>query len=394
LVIVSHVTHYAWEGRLYAYSPYAREIDVWADLFPEVVIAAPCRAQAPPTDACAFSRDHITVDPQIEAGGDHWSAKLRQLLLLPVMTWSLARAIRRGDAVHVRCPGNLGLLGALLAPLLCRYRVAKYAGQWPDHPGVAFASRLQKRLLQSAWWNAPVTVYGQWDHQPAHIVPFFTSIMTRGQVARARRAAASRPFDEPALRVLFVGMLAPWKNPDAVIRGVAALRAQGIAVECDMVGSGASRADLEQLASTLGVADVVRFAGAVGPEQVHDYYERCHVLVLPSNSEGWPKVVAEAMAFGLICVGSDRGLIPQMLGEGRGFVVPPHDAAALAGVLQTIGRSADRFPEMRARAAEWGQRYSLEDLRDAIADLLSRAWGVPVSVVPAMHAQAQVAPHA
>lgn len=39
LVVISHVIHYRKAGELYAFGPYSREIDVWADLFPEVLIA-------------------------------------------------------------------------------------------------------------------------------------------------------------------------------------------------------------------------------------------------------------------------------------------------------------------------------------------------------------------
>jgi glycosyltransferase involved in cell wall biosynthesis len=278
----------------------------------------------------------------------------------------------------VRCPGTLGALGLVLAPLFCRYRVAKYAGQWPEFPGEGWASRLQKRLLRSRWWSAPVTVYGQWPNQPAHIVPFFTSVMTSAQVDRARRAARLRRFDEPTLRILYVGALGAWKNVDAVIRAVANLRAEGVPVTCDLVGDGPARADLERLGAVLELGDTVQFIGGIDPEQVFDYYERSHVLVLASNSEGWPKAIAEAMSFGLICIGSNRGLVPQMLGDGRGFVVPPTDVDALTGTLLTVARSSDRLPALRARAAEWGQRYSLEDLRAALADLLTARWGVAI----------------
>ena len=125
LLVVSHVLHYRHGGKLYAYGPYAREIDVWAELFPELVIAAPCRDEQPPGDWVAFTRANISIAPQREAGGDHWSAKMRQILILPLLVRDLSRAMRAADAIHVRCPGNLGLLGVLLAPLFSHRLVAK-----------------------------------------------------------------------------------------------------------------------------------------------------------------------------------------------------------------------------------------------------------------------------
>jgi glycosyltransferase involved in cell wall biosynthesis len=103
------------------------------------------------------------------------------------------------------------------------------------------------------------------------------------------------------------------------------------------------------------------------------------VLVLASDNEGWPKALAEAMAFGLVCIGSDRGLMPWMLGEGRGIVVAPGDAQALAQALGSIVGSETMCREMSACAALWAQSYSLEGLREALRELFAAHWKVPVS---------------
>jgi glycosyltransferase involved in cell wall biosynthesis len=113
-------------------------------------------------------------------------------------------------------------------------------------------------------------------------------------------------------------------------------------------------------------------------DRVLKYYQQAHVLVLASQTEGWPKAIAEAMAFGLVCIGSQRGMVPEMLGEQRGLLVPPGDVDALTAALQQIAATPQEYSAMSARAAQWGQRYSLEELRDAIRDLLSVWWGLPV----------------
>lgn len=360
LCIVSHVVHYRHNGRIHAYAPYAREVEVWADLFPEVGIAAPCEDAPPPGDAAAIERANVEIDPQPRAGGDSLAAKLRLAAALPRMAASLAGALRRADAVHVRCPGNLGLLGVAMAPLFSRRRIAKYAGQWPDWQGEARTVRLQKALLRSRWWRAPVTVYGSWTGQPPWIVPFFTSVLDRGQVERARRAAAVKtPTDRP--RVLFVGRLSRAKNVDVLLDALRGL-------PCTVVGDGPERAALEARAGA-----EVTFVGGVDFERVLGFYETHDVLVLVSETEGWPKAIVEAMAFGLVCIGSDRGLIPQILGEGRGLVVPPRDVEALAAALR-LAADPGEAAAIRARAAPFGQRYSLEDLREALRGLMAEWW--------------------
>ena len=373
LLIVSHVVHYRHESAYYAYSPYAKEIEIWADLFPEIVIAAPCREEAPPADCCQIRRSNIRVAPQREVGGESFTAKLGIIAALPALIVGLCREMRKADAIHVRCPGNLGLLGAMLAPLFSRRLIAKYAGQWNGFPGEEWTVRLQRFVLRSRWWKGPVTVYGKRPGEPAHVTDFFSSMFTDEQLDRARGCASAKRLDA-VKTVAFTGRLSPAKNVDVLLRSVAALRDEGLRLNALIIGDGPERESLGALAYQLNIADQVEFAGAVSPERVPDFLERADVFVLVSHSEGWPKSIAEAMAFGLVCIGSDLGLIRTFLGEDRGIVVPPRDAAALTGAIRRIAAAPSQYESMRLRGSAWAQRYSLEGLREALRQLMAEAW--------------------
>ncbi|MFK8111693.1 MAG: hypothetical protein AB8B91_05810, partial [Rubripirellula sp.] len=197
LLVITHVPHYRSDGELHAYGPYVREINVWCDLFPQVTIAAPCYDQPPQGDGLAFSRDNLSVFPIAESGGETIWAKLYQLCVLPWIVARLCFAMWRADAIHVRCPGNLGLLGVALGPIFCNKLVAKYAGQWNGFPGESRTVTLQRWLLGSRWWRGTVTVYGDWPGQRDHVVSFFTSVMTTEQIQRAKEIAARPKPPEP-----------------------------------------------------------------------------------------------------------------------------------------------------------------------------------------------------
>jgi glycosyltransferase involved in cell wall biosynthesis len=373
LLIVSHVTHYYWQNVFYAYGPYAREIDIWADLFPQVQIAAPLRLEKPPSDCLAFTRSNIEILPQPERGGETLAAKIIQALSLPWMVYKLSTAMRNADAIQVRCPGNLGLLGVLLAPLFFRYRVAKYAGQWNGYAGEAQSYRLQRRILRSMWWNAPVLVYGKWPRQPGHVIPFFTSVLESQHLERAQKSAENKQPHQP-LRILFVGRLTYSKNVHVLLNALQIIREKGAAFEVRIVGDGPELPALQRQAAELQLSDAITFTGGLAFEEVLAQYEWADVLVLASETEGWPKAIAEAMAFGLVCIGSNRGLVPQMLAEGRGLLVEPGDEIALASALQEIAVGKIDFASISHKASKWAQRYSLNGLREAIRDLLIREW--------------------
>jgi glycosyltransferase involved in cell wall biosynthesis len=373
LLVISSAIHYEWQGRVSSVGGYTREIDVWADLFSEVGIAAPLRREPPPGDCMPFTRQNITIVPQKEVGGATSKAKLKLLANVPNLMWNLIKAIRRYDAVHVRCPGNLGFLGILLAPLFSRRMVAKYAGQWNGYPGEDLTGRMQRRLLQSRYWRGPVTVYGRWPEQPAHVIPFFTSVMTREQLERAARGAC-RKREGSWLHVLFVGRLSAAKNVDCLIEALSLLKVQGASLSCSIIGQGPERERLEAMANKLELTNLVRFTGGLAHHGVLALMEQSDVLVLASKSEGWPKAIAEGMAHGLICIGSDQGFVPEMLADGRGLVLPARDARKLAETLGQIVADPKSFEPIRERAASWATKYSLEGLRAALAELLRVSW--------------------
>lgn len=378
LVVVSATYHHRHDGQIWAYAPYARELAVWADLVPDLLVVAPEVEQPPPADTAPIERANVRLHSLPATGGETLLAKVRQVLALPRLTMLVARSLRQADAAHVRAPGNIALIGLVLAPLFSRRLVAKYAGQWVGYPEEPSTVRLQRALLRSPWWRGPVTVYGDWPDQPDKVIPFFTSVLDHRQVARAAQAAERRP-PGPGLHVLFVGRLTAAKHADALVQAVALTRARGLDVRATVVGDGPERRRLEQLTDEQQVAEHVAFVGALPFEQVLDRYEEADALALVSESEGWPKAIAEAMAFGVVCVGSDRGLVPWMLADDRGLVVPPGDAGALADALALLASDRARRLGMAERASAWGSQYSLDGLGTAVHDLLEQRWGVALS---------------
>jgi glycosyltransferase involved in cell wall biosynthesis len=375
--ICPHVFH---EGRWWSYEPFVLEMNVWAELFERLIVVAPVEHGPPPGMWAPYlAPERIEVIPYRRDRGRGLEQDRTSPLELPRMAAAVVRAARRADAFHVRCPGSIGLVSAVLAPLLRRRRIAKYAGQWMDYEGEARTVRLQKRILRSRWWGAPVTVYGAWPDQPEHVLPFFSSVLGGEQMQRAvdRMARMTERERSSPPRILFVGRLAPAKNVDVLIDALAELHREGIDLPCTVVGDGPELGALREraaAANAAGLDGLIDFAGGLPFDRVLDLYETHDVLVLVSESEGWPKAIAEAMAFGLVCIGSDRGLMPQMLGEGRGIVVPARDAGALGAALRRIAADPEAARAMRERAAPWAQRYSLDGLRDGLREITARWW--------------------
>lgn len=375
LVVVSHVVH-RWEsGQLRAYGPYVAELDEWAELFDELVIVAPEGQEVGRGDLRAFRKRNVRLVPLKEAGGRGWLAKAKLLIRAAVWSVWIWREMRAADVIHVRCPGNVGLVGAVLAPLAGKPMIAKYAGQWGSYPGEAWSFRFQRWLLHRLWGKGLVLVYTD-RPEAAHLIPFFNAALTAEDLRRAR---AAMQLEREKGRVLFVGRLSEAKGADAAIRACAVLRNRGLDVALDVAGEGPERKRLEGLAEGLGLN--VRFHGGLAFEEVLGLYEKASVLVLPSRTEGWPKVLAEAMAFGVPCVATRGGLNDWMLGDGRGLTVEYGDDVQLAeAVARLLQESPAERAARRERCAEFGQRYSLEGVREGIRRVLEERFGLRLPV--------------
>lgn len=161
-----------------------------------------------------------------------------------------------------------------------------------------------------------------------------------------------------AFRVLFVGYMRPEKGIDVLIDAMAKLRRTHPRAELQVVGASAqydrgAAAMLEYARERLGAAFSHVGAKSFGPE-LFQCYADADVLVLPSRSEGTPRVLVEARAFGCPVIASNVGGVPSSVTNGHdGILVAADDPEALAGAL---ARLAHDEPLRRHLVAEGYRR--------------------------------------
>jgi glycosyltransferase involved in cell wall biosynthesis len=170
---------------------------------------------------------------------------------------------------------------------------------------------------------------------------------------RAGREDMLRRLSLPHESVLVgtVGRLSPEKRGDLFLSAARRISATRPDVRFVITGGGKQRGELEALASRLGIQDRVIFMGLVS--DVTRVYAALDVLVQPSDTEGTPRSVIEAMAHRVPIVATGVGDVPDLLGHGTaGAITPPGDAGALA-------REVTRLLDQPLRAAEQAERAYL-----------------------------------
>lgn len=157
-------------------------------------------------------------------------------------------------------------------------------------------------------------------------------------------------------RLAFVGVAERYKNIDGLAAAwrLAARRVPGVTLE--LVSDGRRTPVIEQLVRDLPEQTV--WHRRLEPAQVAELLDRSWALVLPSFSEGLPRVAIESLARGRPVIGSRAGGIPDAVhDEQNGLLVPPGDAPALAEAL--VRFASDRVLAERLQA---GARPSADEL--------------------------------
>jgi teichuronic acid biosynthesis glycosyltransferase TuaC len=154
--------------------------------------------------------------------------------------------------------------------------------------------------------------------------------------------------------ITFVGNLVPVKNVPLLLNAIRILKDAGEVWHAALIGKGHDEAQLRALTEQLGIAAQVSFLGRLPAREIATWLNACDLFCLPSESEGLPNVVIEALACGRNVVGTRAGGIPELLSEESGIVVPRGDAKALAAAISESGKKQwDRAAIERSYPSSW-----------------------------------------
>jgi len=365
-LIITHVPHIYQNQQWYGYAPYVREMNIWLKYVDEVTIVSPVHQAKPSAIDMAYQHEQITHKAIPEIAFINLSRALKSLLSLPLILLTLYKACQQADHIHLRCPGNIGLLGCLVQLFFPKkIKTAKYAGNWDPNSKQPLSYRLQKWLLTNTFLTKNMTalVYGDWPNQTKNIKSFFTATFTE---------AEKEPLDERdyngALEFMFVGSLVDGKRPLFAIQLIEQLLKQGKQARLHVFGDGVLRLELENYIKTHQLESHIILHGNQPKDVIKNYCRTSHFLILASKSEGWPKVVAEAMFFGVIPLSTQVSCIPTMLGHGeRGILI---DADVNQAIKTFNSYTKSDLKTMSIKALDWSQEYTLNRFESEVRDLI------------------------
>ncbi len=207
---------------------------------------------------------------------------------------------------------------------------------------------------------------------PVRIIPNGIDLARFQEVKAGRREELRASLDVGSRDVLAiaVGRLVPVKNHTAMLQALARAAPQAPGLMLALLGAGPLEAELRALATDLKVADRVRFLGFRA--DVADCLAAADLWVSTSTTEGMPIALLEALAAGLPIIATAVGGVPETLGSPpAGRLVPPGDAAALAGALVELGNSGEARQRRSQVARARANAYSIDTVAASYAAVYS-----------------------
>jgi glycosyltransferase involved in cell wall biosynthesis len=164
------------------------------------------------------------------------------------------------------------------------------------------------------------------------------------------REQARRELDYTGYSLLCVGTLIESKGQQLAIEALTRVPDMQLV----LIGEGQARERFRELARRLGVSERVRFAGMVPRERMPAHYSAADVLALPSEREGMPNAVLEALACGLPVIGTTVGGIPELIDDARaGRLMQRRDVDELVRCLREIRAVPTDRQAVRSRAVRF-----------------------------------------
>ena len=213
-------------------------------------------------------------------------------------------------------------------------------------------------------------MYGEWPNQTKNIKSFFTATYTEIEAQNSK-------FDNPKIlpvqniiKFIFVGTLSSGKQPLYAVKIIEKLYLSGINVCLDLYGEGVLRKELEQYIEANSLQELVCLKGNQSKDNIEKVYRESHFLILASKSEGWPKVVAEAMFWGCVPLVTPVSCVSYMIDNGNRGLLLLEELDQDVKKVNEIIENDFKYKMMSNNGMNWSRQFTIDKFEEEIKKLL------------------------
>ncbi|EIA10402.1 glycosyltransferase [Flavobacterium frigoris] len=368
LLILSSAPLIPSENQWKAYGPYVKEIEIWARHADSIQFCCPIwktdRGVLVQTIPFETTKVISLISFDIKSVGQGFKA----LYAVIINSIRIGKAMRQADHIHIRCPGNIGLLGCFVQIFFPNTpKTAKYAGNWDPQSKQPWSYRLQKLILNNTFLTRKmqVLVYGEWPNQSKNIRSFFTATYKEEDKSQFE----VKEFNSK-LQFIFVGTLVKGKNPLYAIQLVEVLIKKGHQVSLCLYGEGVEKESLQKYVLKNNLESNIILKGNQNQEVLKKAYQESHFVILASISEGWPKAIAEGMFWGCFPLATRVSCVPFMLNYGKRGILLEMDLDKDLKQIELLLQNQSAFTSASKGALTWSRKYTVDVFEQQIKQFL------------------------
>ena len=304
----------------------------------------------------------------------------RKLFVLLWGVWNirfLTKKIKQADIVHVPIPSDFGTIGMLLTKWLGKPLFIRHCGNWLA-PKTATERFWKNFMIKHAGNHVLALATGGGEQPPTQANPaikwIFSSSLMENELAELAQRAQSKNSNG-ILKLVSVARQSKGKGTDKTILAIAELPNQNI--HFDVVGDGQDLNYFKQLTKELKLEDRVHFHGKLNNTGVLNVLLQADIFCFPTQSEGFPKAVMEAMACGLPVITNPVSVLPLMVGDTKsGVILKEGTHKEIAQVLFNFLQQPEQKAQYARNALKTVKQYSLENWADLIAQELTNEFKI------------------
>jgi len=350
-----------------------------SELFDQTTIVVPVHKTLASSGTSPLIGHNLSVRALGHPHGLRLRRKLSLLLWMPRNLPRIWDAIRRADAVHTPVPGDIGLIGILFSLLQRKPLFVRHCGLWSS------TGRFSRRFLiwlleQIAGGKNVVLATGGGSQPPSTHNPtiqwIFATSMSEDTMQRIPKKTPWQP-GQP-LRLITVARQEPGKNTGKIIRALSILHNSFSDITLDVVGTGSALPALRALTAELKLTDRVTFHGQLSREEVMKALSQSHVFCFPTDSEGFPKAVHEALSWGLPVITTSVSVLPMLIGTENGILLDSIEPETIASAIEELLSDGVRLAKIVRNTQRTARTYSLESWREYVGKHLQAAWNKPL----------------
>ncbi len=380
LVVISHKLVWASHESPFGFSTdggFPVQMEAISEMFDSTTLIVPCDRGAAGRGLAPLVGRNLRVVPLSVPRGKGIVRKLRFPAWLMVSLLPIWREVRGADAVHTPIPGDVGTIGMLLALVMRKPLFVRHCGNW-----------LVQRTLAERFWKWGMEFFGGGRNvmfatggssaapspRNPNVKWIFSTSLRRGQMNGVQ--PKQLPGDG-SVRLVIACRQEEGKGTDVVIEAMPKILQAFPKAKLDVIGDGSLLPRLKQQAAQLGVDERIDFHGKLEHSQVLSMFGSEHLMCYPTSaSEGFPKVVLEALANGIPVVTTKVSVLPQLMEKGCGVLIDSASPEALATAVVGVCSDRAQYSRMSEKALEVSKEYCLEDWREFIGKTLRDAWCV------------------